>query len=524
MTAETVAPTFNFWRDPESVRECYDYLRTDYRMSKESRFTSRLTGANVSGSGADYHYRSESDWLRMMERSRHYGRNDQIIAAGLRRLSANVMGEGFTPHPETGNAELDVLQRAAWLEWSEDPDQCDSEGERCWAEMEEQCFLSTITDGDIFALPLDTGHVQLVEAHRCRTPHRTRRNVVHGILLEAGTAARLEYWFTRDDVSPWRVVQRVGDMQRVAARRADGTRQVLHVVCPARPSQRRGVPLISPASDTVGMLDDLQFVRLVREQVTSMIALIHERAPSPAPEPGGDSEPTKGEQTVEDLGKASRLVETIGPAMEVFGEPGEKITAFSAPPDGGTYVPYSRLLMMMLANNLDLPLAVLLLDSSASNFSGWNGAVREARKSWRKWQRRMIQRLHRPIWRWRMRQEAGVNTRMRKLMEALPASQAYRCDWSPTPWPYVDQLKDGQADALQESRGLNSMRRLLAARQLDIETVQDEIIDDRARFVARCMAKADEIGCDWRDLARPLGIDRTTAAHVVDATDKETDE
>jgi capsid protein len=73
-----------------------DGLRSDYRAAKETRFQSRLVGVDPAGSGADYHYANEAQFLRLRERARDYQRNDCIVGQAVRRLTANVVKDGFT--------------------------------------------------------------------------------------------------------------------------------------------------------------------------------------------------------------------------------------------------------------------------------------------------------------------------------------------------------------------------------------------------------------------------------------------
>jgi capsid protein len=153
------------------VCSAFDAFRADYDMAKESRFRRRLTGFSPMGSGADYHYRSEADFLKMMELARAMDRNDVIIGQGVTRLVDNVIQGGMRIDPDTGDDGADAVLKAKWREWSENPDLCDAAGEMTFCEIAEKALRATVVDGDQLFIPLEAGQLQVMEAHRCRTPN-----------------------------------------------------------------------------------------------------------------------------------------------------------------------------------------------------------------------------------------------------------------------------------------------------------------------------------------------------------------
>ena len=57
-----------------------------------------------------------------------------------------------------------------------------------------------------------------------------------------------------------------------------------------------------------------------------------------------------------------------------------------------------------------LPLCVFLLDASETNYSGFRGAIDQARQRWREVQSWMMTSFHGPVYEWKVRQWA-VNAR-----------------------------------------------------------------------------------------------------------------
>ncbi len=90
-----------FRRQPENLPEAHEQLRQDYAAAKMNRFRRLRTGMLTTiGSGADYHYRIQSDYLRMMEYARDMDRNDAVIGQGIDRAVDNSIQGGHSRPPD----------------------------------------------------------------------------------------------------------------------------------------------------------------------------------------------------------------------------------------------------------------------------------------------------------------------------------------------------------------------------------------------------------------------------------------
>lgn len=498
------------WKAEEdrTINDMIGELRSDFRASHDSRFMQRLTGVHPQGSGADYHYRYERQFLHMMERSRHYERDNPVIGQGISRLSANVMQDGFTPDPDTGSKELDSIWKDNWAEWSIDADLCHSEGEHTFHDMEELVFRSAIRDGDIFSLPLVNGSLQLVEGHRPRTPRGTRRNVVHGILLDR-MKQRQELWLSREEIGLNQTVRRVSDIYPVPYRDDERNRQVFQVYFPKRTSQTRGYPAVAPVSDTAGQADDLFFTTLVKSQMASLVVLLREMNIN---SPAG----TNGEGLGNGQKPGIRPISGVNAGLDVTARPGETIKFASANIPNAEFFTHANLLLTFVAINLDMPVAMLLLDASNTNFSGWRGVMDQARVRFRLFQRQMVSRFHRPVYKWKVRNWLLSNPRAARLAEA-EGIRPFRHKWKVPGWPYIEPFKDTQADNLQQEKFLNSPRRIQGARGREWEELAPEIVEDKSLLIELAIQRAEqfatdypEAGVTWRDILGP-GLNSTPA-------------
>ncbi len=495
----------------DSVVDQFHGLKADFRAGEDSRFQSRLKGVDPNGSGADYHIRSERKHLHMIERSRHYRRDDVVVGQGVERVVANVIQDGFTLEPQTTDPGFNTEVKEAWKEWADDEDLCDDEGERTFHDYERMVLDAVITDGATLVLPLHEGTLQAIEVHRLRTPKNTKQKVVHGILLD-DRKRRQAYWVVPDDIGINQSVQRVGDVNQIAARDDSGNKQAFYIYDPKRFSATIGTTALAPISYIVGAHDDLQFAALLKQQMGALIAILRERGPNWKPVVAASE---LGPSRQEDVGGYTRTIQGMSAGLEVASDPDEKLSMFSAQVPGPQFKEHSLLVLTFIAINLNLPLAVLLLDPSMTNFSGWRGAIEQARIRWRQMQRMMIHKFHCPVYHWWLRRQLVVNKDFRGWDTKL-GKKFWRHLWNPPQWPYLEPLTDASADLLQDRNALNSKRRIQAARGRQWTEVLGEIIEDNSMGIVAALKKANEINeqfpganITWRDvltLATPDGV------------------
>ena len=368
-----------------SILEQFAELKSDYEIGKASRYKRAKTGIMTLGSHADYHYRTEAAYFGAMEMAREMTRNNPLVMQGVRRLVANVVGRGFVLDSDSGDKGIDDVNGYRWAEWSRSPEACDDQQELDFHGLEKLTLQHVIIDGDLCSLPNRDGGIESQEGHRLKTPRNTTKNVVHGVQQDE-RRRRLAYWFTKEDIEPWRSVTRVNDTTQIPARDEAGHRQVFHHYLPDRRSQTRGVTAFAPMADTADHWDDLQFANLVAAKIQSCYTILREMdagAPVLPFAGGGDhSETTETRPDGE-----TRTLTDIAPGFEIYGYKGEKLRGFVPTLPGLQFFEHSQMLLGILAVNLDLPLCVFLLDASETNYSGFrarstrpaSGGVRSSR-------------------------------------------------------------------------------------------------------------------------------------------------
>jgi len=369
--------------------------------------------------------------------------------------------------------------------------------------MEWAVLRARMVDGDVFAIGTEDGGLQFMEAHRCRTPTRVKRaNLVHGVEM-TGLRRPVQYWFTREDLDPFKATL-TKDFVQYPAFDDDGYRVVFHVKSPKRVTQTRGVTVLAPIFDIATYIDDINFAKLVQQQVASCFAVFHEF--DIGSESGPDTQ--TGERETETLSDGStRTIEGVSPGMHVWGEAGEKLQGFSPNVPNAEYFQQVRLIAMIISVNLGMPLVLSLLDASETNFSGWRGAVDQARMGFKLNQTQQRRQFNAPVYVWKVRQWLAEDAALRKAAGKSKV-RILNHKWQAPTWPYIEPLKDASADLLRVRNGLISPRRLHAERGREWEEIARELVEDNAMAIAGAMKAAAALNATapegqqvhWREL------------------------
>ena len=494
-------------------------MQADYRAAKrQTRLRPRPRGVPSGGASGDYHYRSEADYLWMGELGQEMDRNNVIGARILDVQQKNVLQNGFQYDPDTGDTKLDDDLKAWWTEVSNDPQQIDAQGEFTFNTLTEFVYRAKKSAGDIFALLRDDAAIELVEFHRCRTPSgKQSTKIVHGIELD-GSRRRKRYWFTKEAISPLsRSLVKKADMKAIAAYDGDGLPQVLHVYDPKRATQTRGITGFAPIFDFLGMHDDLEFLQMVKAQMASMVLLIRNRAAEFDPASLSNTPPggTTPSATMEDL-----MQQELRPGAQLAGMPGENLMLSSANVPNAEFFQHMKLILSLCGVSFYVPLVQLMLDASETNFSGYRGAISEARLAYRCEQDTLARQWHAPVLTFELHQLSNNDKAFGKIRERSRFGRGkvnlFKHKWKKPRWAYIEPMKDATAALVRTSNMLTSpSRQATEDGSGEWADIVAETVKDRALAIRAAIKTSTEINAEhelsgndlvrWRDLA-PLAV------------------
>ena len=493
----------------KTVQSQFEKAKADYEMSRISRLVRKRTGVAARGSGADYHFRTEQKFYESLEISRDMFRNDALMPILRDRRVGNIVQSGFKLDPKTGDKKLDLDLWLRFTAWASDPELCDITGELSFHEQEKVVCGAECVDGDIVAIGTEEGSLQLIEAHLIQTKNKVEDTFLGVTTDRYGKRTHYHVIEEKDKFGT------LGDSSSIPVRDDSGRRQVFHVYNPNRVLQTRGVPMVAPIATLASILEDINFAKLVQQQSVSSWCILHEFASNqsqPPTKPGYGASSTSQSSTGE-----TRYEEGIGPGAEYWGSPGETMKGFSPNIPNNEYFQQVRLILQIMGVNFGLPLCLVLMDGSETNFSGWRGAVDEARKGFISDQLNLVRRFHKPVYEWWLTREIEEDAGLQTMAEKL---NIYAHNWNLPTWSYIEPVADAEGDATQLRNALTSPRRLHAARGNDWEELSEEIADDNLYAIQNAAKKAAKFNEDnpnsppltWRDLiALPMPEGQTLA-------------
>ena len=485
-----------------NIAKTFESIRADYDATRQSRFVRRRTGVAPLGASEDWNFREETRYYQLIEQARDMDRNDGLVGTLADRRVDNIVQQGFTLDPTTGDKALDQDLWARWQAWANDPDQCDIAGEMTFHDMERFVCRAESIDGDIIGVGTEDGPLQLHEAHSVQTSSRIE-NTFLGVTRDQ-YGKRLQY-HVRYDLTPFGTKS---ESVPIDVRNSEGVRQLFHVYSPKRVNATRGVTQLAPVFSLSGMLEDINFAKLVQQQIVSCFAILRQKAVTAAGDlPSVDGAAKYGEPSTQQTDTGSRALEGIAPGMEITGSEGETLEGFSPNVPNSEYFQQVRLILQVIGVNFGLPLCLILMDGSETNFSGWRGAVDEARKGFVADQLNYVRRWHSPVYRWWLHREIAMEPVLRRASERSGVN-IFGHNWNLPRWSYIEPVADAEGDIKQLQSALTSPRRMHAARGRDWETIAEETIADNQFAIERAATKAAELNATlpggaqltWRDL------------------------
>jgi lambda family phage portal protein len=223
---------------------------------------------------------------------------------------------------------------------------------------------------------------------------------------------------------------------------------VLHLFRPDAAGQTRGMSRLASVLLRLRELDALTDGMLVRLKIGALLAGFITDADGQLMEGA-----TPGETTLEP-GTMQRL------------KPGESVE-FSKPPEiGGESNAFQKAVIREIGAGVGVPSFMLDHDLSEVNFSSARTAIIAFRRRVEQWQDAFAFQMLRPVY----RRWLTVEVLSGRLSAQLNDS-TLKHKWIAPKSQWLDPLKDAQSEALAISTGLTSRREAVAARGIDVESL-----------------------------------------------------
>jgi lambda family phage portal protein len=422
-----------------------------------------------------------------LARARWLVRNNGYAKAALRSWATATVGPGIKPSPRIDDAEIKKAVTQAFTDWT---DEADAENVTDFygiaRRVSRECFLAGETFVRLVPRPATSGlavPLQLRVLPSEQLPLWKNEQAPNGRAIRLGIefddqGNRAAYWFWRanptDATLSFAMAVASNQLVRVPAE------EVLHVYDPVEAGQLRGLSSYAPAIVKLFMMDVYDDAELERKKQAARFATFITR---PATNLENIEQDIDQPGTVPDAGGNDTLDPYYGPgAFMMLGE-GDDVK-FSAPADvGGGYEPFQYRVLLQICSALGVPYGELSYDLSKATYASSRAGLLAFRGDVEAFQYAvLVYQFLRPVYlRWL--QTAVVAGAVPIPVAAWNRDRARFARFQAiTPRaPWVDPVKDVQAEALSVNNGFKSRSAVIEAQGYDAEEVDQQIAAERER-------------------------------------------
>lgn len=398
--------------------------------------------------------------------SRDLQQNFSIAAWALRRHLDYVATFSF--QSRTGIVELDrrIEELVAW--WSR-PRNCDIAGRHGFHRMIRLLEARRMIDGDVFVLKLggenpgdfNRGRLQAIEGDRVRNPYGSAGGVDladfdHGVRTNDAGRALAYLICKRGSYGNAFVLDRV-----VAAR------NIVSLGCYTRFDQTRGITPFVTALNSFRDVYEASDFALAKAKVSQLLGFTFH---SDQPEPLGEVTEVEATEYEVDFGKG---VWSLNMGKD------DTVQVHESKVPSVEFQDFMRVTIMAALKSVDIPYS--FYDEAHTNYSGSRGALLQYEQSAAE-KRRDIQDLLNQLLGWRL------SLWIKDGVLVLPGTMTLHdlvSEWIPAGLPWLDPLKEVEADIRAVKNKLNSRTRILKRQGLDFFTVADELAAEEEYLAAK---------------------------------------
>lgn len=417
----------------------------------------------------------------LRERSRDAFMGVPMAAGAVETLDTNVIGEGLFPAPnvdgdalgldETQTADLnkEIATKFGW--WASDPRECDYEAKHVFATLEHVAFQSMLLSGDCPVLfPLKPRpntmfdfRLRILEADRIRNPSlyvpNNNTNIFTGVELN-NDGELLAYHISKQHPLAAYTGNFVpmGETIRVEPYGAQsGRRNMVLMMRPERPEQRRGVPILSVCLELLKQMGRYVDATVVGAVIQSYFtAFVTSEFPDPSI---FDSLLT--EEQKKEIYSINPYNVQLGPGIVNFMRPGHEVKFSSPTQPPSTFGEFTISVAKFIGAALGIPYEVLLKQYNAS-YSASRAALLDFWRRVRKYRALVIDQLCQPVYEEWLTDAISLD-RIEKFTgdfeDPLIRKAMLRCIWTGSSAGSLDPQKEVAAADLKVQCGFSTIER-----------------------------------------------------------------
>lgn len=440
------------------------------------------------------------DRKRLIAQSREFMRDNSIYYSMIEKSTAYIIGDGYTLQAQTRSDSWNRKAEAQYKNFMMNPD---IKGILTGASFERMVCKEQLTAGDVGVLKTNEGKLQIFEAEQINDSEYK-----DGIKKD-NFGKPLTYYVEGYTSN--------GNLNRKSVPLSPN--DFLLISDPDRPSSVRSTPCGQSSFSNLHRISDILDAEAIAWQLLSRMALSINRkdAAAKALDISGDDD--QANSTGNDAEISERITETSY-ATIFHGEVGEEISSIDRNLPGKDFPQSIKMFLRLLGLPLGLPLELILIDYSDTNYSSSRALLEQAFVNFKRRQNLLEYKYHRPVYEW------FINNQIAKG-ELAERKDKFKHSWIKPTFPWIDQLKEAQAWGSKLDRSLTTQGKAIKSLGDD----PDEILDLREKEINNAIERANRINeankdvvgfipVDWRVFAgfkaetsqgKPMGIESAPA-------------
>jgi lambda family phage portal protein len=465
---------------PINGRSVLDAQATGYSNYGANLTKNALLGWMFRGGDADLDIGFNVQTLR--ERSRDAFMGIPLAAGAIETLDTNVVGEGLFPAPNVDaetlglspkqaaalNAEL--AEKFAW--WAYDPRECDYEAKHAFPMLMHIVFQSMLLSGDcpvLFPLTQRRGTIfefrlRVLEADRIIDPQTmpANANIFSGVeLSDAGELQAYHVAKIHPLAAQSKSIRRVmmkGDTVRIEPYgRLTGRRNIVLLMRPERPEQRRGVPILAVCLELLKQMGRYTDATVIAAVIQSYFtAFIQSEFPDPTIFEDLLNDDQKKEITALDPYDVQ-----LGPGIVNFMRPGHKVEFSEPTQPSANFGEFTISCAKFVGAATGIPYEVLLKQYNAS-YSASRAALLDFWKRVRKYRAQVIDQFCQPVYEEWLSDAISLGRIVNfkgGFDDPYIRRAMLRCNWTGSSAGSLDPLKEVGAADLKVKCGFSTTER-----------------------------------------------------------------
>lgn len=435
-----------------------------------------LTSDGVSSISASGDANLQFDRPRLVGMSRDLFRSNAIYNGMVNRSVAYIVGNGFQLQATSEDKDTNKKIESLWSKWRKKPE---ITGLLTGKQVERMLCREMLVAGDTGVIKTNKALVQLVESEQIVG----NRNVSDDGIDKDKLGRPTGYWVGR--------YNRNGHIDLRTSTKIPAE-HFLFLTDPDRPSSTRTVPPSQSSFAMLHRINDVCDAEAIAWQMLSRMAISITRAGGPEAA-YNESREDEALSSTDAEGDFATRIHDLAYALVFHGEQGEEVKGIDRNLPGKDFGESIRMFLRMLGLPLGLPLELILLDWTKSNYSQSRAVIEQAYQTFREKQDLLVDGYYDPVFVWKLKQWVDQG-----LFDMPEDGISY--NWIPPSFPWIDQQKE--ADAYGRKVELSFCTLTEACKSLGRD--REEVIAGRRREVEEAIAIAADIkertgvDVDWK--------------------------